>query len=269
MHSADITGRMDIYITSIIFALGLAIGSFLNVVIYRVPRKEKIGRSRSRCTHCGQKLRWYHNIPLFSYIALRGKCAFCHKSISIRYPIVELSNALLYLYFLWQFDLTADFAVFSLLGSALLAIFFIDLDFQIIPDLITLPGIIAGLAISLIPGGIGIKASFIGLLVGGGSLYLVALLGDWVFKKESMGGGDIKMAAMLGAFLGWQKVLLIFISSAFIGAVVSVAILIFSARMRENRVVPFGPFLAAAAVLAMCYGDRIISYYLTQFVGLH
>ncbi len=259
---------MDIYVSSIIAALGLAVGSFLNVVIYRVPRQEKIGRSRSKCTHCGAKLRWYHNIPLFSYLALRGKCGFCHEPISIRYPIVEISNALLYLYFLWQFGLTADFAVFSLLASALLAIFFIDLDFQIIPDVITLPGMIAGLAVSFIPGGIGIKASLIGLLAGGGALYLVALLGDWLFKKESMGGGDIKMAAMLGAFLGWQKVLLIFISSAFIGAVVSIVILIFSARMREKRVVPFGPFLAAAAVLAMAYGDQIITYYLTQFVGL-
>ena len=259
---------MDIYVYSIIGALGLVIGSFLNVVIYRVPRQEKIGLSRSKCTHCGEILRWYHNIPLFSYLALRGKCGFCRKPISLRYPIVEFSNALLYLYFLWQFDLTVDFAVFSVLGSALLAIFFIDLDFQIIPDVITLPGMIIGLGVSFAPGGIGIVSALIGLLVGGGSLYLVAMLGDWLFKKESMGGGDIKMAAMLGAFLGWQKVLLIFISSAFIGAVVSIALMAMSAKMRETRVVPFGPFLAAAAVLAMCYGDQIIAYYLTEFVGV-
>ena len=248
--------------------MGLAIGSFLNVVIYRVPRNERIGLTRSKCPHCGTQLKWYHNVPLVSYVFLRGKCGFCDKPISFRYPIVEISNAMLYLYFLWQFGLNAEFAVFSALGSALLAIFFIDLDFQIIPDAITLPGMIIGLGVSFIPAGIGIVPSLLGLVIGGGSLYLVALLGDWLFKKESMGGGDIKMAGMLGAFLGWQKVLLIFISSALIGAVVSIVLMIVSARIRQSRVVPFGPFLAAAAVLAMCYGDQIISFYLTEFVGL-
>ncbi|KAA3632754.1 MAG: prepilin peptidase, partial [Calditrichaeota bacterium] len=121
-------------------------------------------------------------------------------------------NALFYLYFYWQFGFSANFFVFAALSSALLAIFFIDFDHQIIPDKITLPGIIIGLSVSLLPDGIGIIESLIGFLVGGGSLYLVAILGDFLFKKDSMGGGDIKMAAMLGAFLGWQKVLLIFIS---------------------------------------------------------
>jgi len=247
--------------------LGLAIGSFLNVVIYRVPRKKPFWVGRSVCTNCEAQLRWYHNVPLLSYLFLRGKCAFCKTRISARYPLVESVNAISYLYFFYEFGWSLEFAVFALISSALLAIFFIDLDFQIIPDLITLPGMIIGLAVSLIPGGIDIVASAIGLLVGGGALYLVALLGDWLFKKESMGGGDIKLAAMLGSFLGWQKVLFVFMASAVIGLVVSVALMIFSEKIRTNRVVPFGPFIAAAAMLAIIWGDRIISYYTSNFLN--
>ena len=253
----------------IIGLFGLAIGSFLNVAIYRLPVEgKKVSQGRSVCRNCGEQLKWYHNIPILSYLALWGKCAFCHTRISIRYPMVELINALLYVYFWWQFGSSYEFYAFAALGSALLVIFFIDYDHQIIPDLITLPGMVIGLAVSFLHGGIGIVPALIGLVVGGGSLYLIALLGDWLFKKESMGGGDIKMAAMLGSFLGWQKVLLIFISSAVIGLVVSIGIMIFSAKLREQRVVPFGPFLALAAVGAMLYGDQLINFYLQSVVGL-
>ena len=156
--------------------------------------------------------------------------------------------------------------VFSYLASALLAIFLIDLDFQIIPDAITLPGLVLGLAISFFPGGIGIVNSLIGLLVGGGSLYLMAIIGDWIFKKDSMGGGDIKMTAMLGTFLGWQQILFIFICSSVIGLVVSLVIMAFSKKLRESRVVPFGPFLAIAAAVAMLYGRQIIDFYVNNFL---
>ncbi len=223
---------------------------------------------RSACPSCGKQLRWYHNIPVISYLLLRGKCAFCHARISIQYPLVELLNGLCYLYFFWTYGFSLLFFVYALLISALLVIFFIDLYHQIIPDSITLPGIVIGLGVSLLPGGIGIINSSIGMLAGGGSLYLIAILGDWLFKKESMGGGDIKMAAMLGAFLGWQKVALIFISSAVIGLFVSVAIMMVSSKLRETRVVPFGPFLALAAVLAIIYGNEIITYYLSHVVGI-
>jgi leader peptidase (prepilin peptidase)/N-methyltransferase len=249
--------------------LGLAIGSFLNVLIYRLPRKKPIVLARSVCTRCGNRLMWYHNIPLVSFACLGGRCAYCTRKISWRYPIVEAVNGLLYVYFLWQFGLTEQFFVFAFLSSVLLAIFFIDLDHQIIPDSFTLPGIGIGLAVSLIPGGLSPLSSLIGLLVGGGSLYIIAILGDWIFKKESMGGGDIKMAAMLGAFLGWQKVLFIFISAAAIGLVVSIAVMIFSKRMREERIIPFGPFLSAAAVLAIVYGDQLIRLYIDNFVHIN
>ncbi|MCP4684294.1 MAG: prepilin peptidase [bacterium] len=248
--------------------LGLCIGSFLNVVIYRIPRDKKVRSGRSFCPGCEKQLKWYHNVPLLSFLVLRGKCGFCGARISFRYPLVEALNALCWLYFAWEFGLTLQLGVFAFLSSALIAIFFIDLDFQIIPDLITLPGMVVGLGISFLPDGIGIVSSLIGLLVGGGALYLVALLGDWLFKKESMGGGDIKMAAMLGAFLGWQKVLFIFLASAGIGLVVSVILMIFSAKLRQQRMVPFGPFIATAAMLAIIWGDQIIAYYVTNFLHL-
>lgn len=245
---------------------GLIIGSFLNVVIYRVPRPIKFLGHRSVCPSCDTQLKWYHNIPVFSWLVLRGKCAFCKAPISGRYPLVELLTAGLFLLLAWRFGFTWQFAAYAVLGAMLIAIFFIDLDFQIIPDVISLPGIVVGLAFSLAPGDIGILASFIGVLVGGGSLWLVAILGDFLFKKDSMGGGDIKMAAMMGAFLGWQKILFIFIASAVIGLVVSIVLMTVSAKLRKERIVPFGPFLATACVLAMVYGDRLIALYVDTFL---
>ncbi|HWR83578.1 MAG TPA: prepilin peptidase [Candidatus Deferrimicrobium sp.] len=245
---------------------GLLIGSFLNVVIYRLPRHLSVASGRSVCPRCGSLIKWFHNIPLMSFVFLRGKCAACGGKISARYPLVEALNAVLYLLLYWNFSLSVPFVVFALLSSTLLAIFFIDLDFQIIPDVITLPGMLAGLAVSFLPSGIGIFNSLVGLVVGGGALYVIAVVGDRLFKKESMGGGDIKMAAMLGSFLGWQKAILVLVASSIIGLVVSVAIMAFSAQLRKTRVVPFGPFLAAGGVLAIVYGDKIISFYITQFV---
>ena len=259
---------MDYLMYILIGLLGLAVGSFLNAAIYRLPRRIGLHRGRSVCPHCGNRLKWYHNVPVISFLVLRGRCGFCGSRISLRYPAVEIITAGFYLFFFWQYGLTFDFGIFALLSSALVVIFFVDLDFQIIPDLITLPGTVLALAISLVPGGLGIVDASIGLVVGGGALYLIALLGDWLFKKESMGGGDIKMAAMLGAFLGWQKVIFIFIASAVIGLLVSVIIMAFSTKLRRTRIIPYGPFLSLAAVVAIVYGDRLIALYLTSIVGL-
>ena len=256
----------NIIITSFIAIIGISIGSFLNVVIHRVPSKTLFKKSRSECPKCNAQLKWFHNIPILSYLFLGGKCAFCKDKISFRYPLVEILNPLFYTLFFWKFAFTAQFFVFALIISALIVIFFIDLDHQIIPDVITLPGILLGLAVSFLPDGIGIVSALIGFLVGGGALYLVALLGDFLFKKDSMGGGDIKMAAMLGAFLGWQKVLLIFMLSSVVGLVVSLAIMTVSEKLRKERVIPFGPFIAIAAVIAISYGDQIIHFYLQNFL---
>lgn len=260
---------MDTIILVWVGLFGVVVGSFLNVVIYRLPLNKGLVAGRSMCPHCGNQLKWYHNIPLVSFAVLGAKCAFCRKPISWRYPLVELLTGAAYVYFFWYLRLSPAFFVWILFASALIVIFFIDLDHQIIPDSITLPGMVLGLAASFLPGGIGIITSLIGLVVGGGSLYLIAILGEWLFKKEAMGGGDIKMAAMLGAFLGWQKVLLVFISSAAIGLIVSIVAMAVSARLRESRMIPFGPFLALAAMLSVLYGDQIIAYYLTHVVGLN
>lgn len=252
------------YAYAVIF--GLVFGSFLNVLIYRLPRNKGIVFERSACPKCSHQIAWYHNIPLLGYLWLRGKCAHCKQPISIRYPLVEAVNAAMYCFFLWRFGATIDAVIFSTLGSALLVIFLIDAEFQIIPDSITLPGIVVGLGVSFIPDGLTPVQSLVGILVGGGLLYLIALGGDFLFKKESMGGGDIKMAAMLGAFLGWQKIILIFMTSAVVGLIVSLVMLAFSAALRKERLIPFGPFLSIAAVIAVAYGDQIIRFYVDNFL---
>ncbi len=251
-----------------VMLVGLCIGSFLNVLIYRLPRHIKIALSRSSCPYCRMPIKMYDNIPVISYLLLAGKCRYCRAEISPRYPMVELLTAGVFVYFFWLYGLSWQFAVYSFLGAILLTIIFIDVEFQIIPDLLTIPGMVIGLGVSLLPSGIGIVSALIGLLVGGGFLYLIALLGDWLFKKESMGGGDIKMTAMLGAFLGWQKIVIIFFAGALIGLVISVVVMAFSKRVRSSRIIPFGPFLAIAAFLAILYGDAIIAFYIEHFFSV-
>ncbi|MCX6830505.1 MAG: prepilin peptidase [candidate division Zixibacteria bacterium] len=251
-----------------IAGIGLIIGSFLNVLIYRIPRHIGFGMSRSFCPSCKEKISFYDNIPLLSYLILGGKCRHCRAKISFRYPLVEFLNGLGYLLFFWHFGPAINLVVYSVLTSILIAIFFIDIEFQIIPDMLTISGMALGLIASLLPGGTGIISASIGLAAGGGALYLMALLGDWLFKKESMGGGDIKMSAMLGAFLGWQKIIFIFFASAAIGLLISMIVMLFSRRVRSTRVIPFGPFLAIAAIIAIIYGDTFIDFYLRHFFRL-
>lgn len=254
-----------VYIYLWVGLLGLAVGSFLNVVIYRLPRQIKIGLSRSFCPSCRTPIPFYDNIPLLSYVMLGGKCRCCKAVIPARYPAVELLSALIFAFFFYNFGLTIQFFVYAFVAAVLLSIIFIDVEFQLIPDYLTVPGMIIGLAVSLAPSGIGIVASVIGLLVGGGALYIIALLGDWLFKKDSMGGGDIKMAAMLGAFLGWEKVIFIFFAAAVIGLLASIIIMALSKKVRKTRVIPFGPFLALAAYVAILYGDNLIDLYINHF----
>ncbi len=250
----------------IVAVFGLLLGSFGNALIYRLPRKIPFGTSRSACPQCGATIRALDNIPIISYLLLRGRCRTCKVRIPWRYPVVEALHAGVFVWLYFSFGFTVQLAAMALLGAALIVIIFIDLEHMIIPDKLTLPGAIVGLLYSLTPYGIGIGSSAIGLLVGGGALYAIAVLGDFLFKKESMGGGDIKMAAMLGAFLGWQRVLLIFVSSAGIGLLVSVVVMAFSPAFRKERMLPFGPFLALAGLVAMVYGDTIIQLYVDRFL---
>jgi leader peptidase (prepilin peptidase)/N-methyltransferase len=251
-----------------VLLFGLAVGSFLNVLIYRLPRRMKIILERSICPHCGGPIPFYLNIPLVSYLILLGKCRRCRAAISPRYPLVELLNAAGYLLFWYLDGFSWYLPLHWYLASSLIVIFFVDLEFQIIPDQVTLSGIIVGLTASIFLNPPGMINSIIGLLVGGGALLGVAYLGEWLFKKEAMGGGDVKMAAMMGSFVGWQKVLLIFLGGAAVGMIVSIAWMMMSSRVRRERIIPFGPFLAAAALGVIIYGDHIIRYYTSHFLTI-
>ncbi len=255
--------QADIYIYLLIGFLGISIGSFLNVVIYRLPRNKSLVLSRSACPNCRMKISFFDNVPLLSYILLLGHCRHCRAPISARYPMVEMLNGLFYILFLYFDGMTMVMAGHCFLASSLLAIFFIDLEFYIIPDVISITGIVVGLGLAFFPGTIGLVDSLIGIAVGGGSLLLIAYLGEWLFKKEAMGGGDIKMAAMMGAFVGWQKVILIFMGGSIIGLIVSLIWMAYSKKIRSSRMIPFGPFLAMAAMITLVYGQTILDIYVS------
>ena len=242
--------------------LGLAVGSFLNVCIVRLPSGRSILRPRSACVSCGQQLSWYENIPLFSYLVLRGRCRSCGSRISIRYPVIELATGLVwvgsYFYFdsLWQAFSAAVF-VTLLLGIAVT-----DAREYIIPDEFSVGGLVAGLALSFAPGHPSPLWSFVGALVCFGLMYGVAVVGEWAFKKPALGGGDIKMMAMVGAFLGpLYAVLTIFVGS-FVGAVIFGPV-----GLKTGKLVPFGVFLALGAVIVLIWGEAMVDWYVTHMLG--
>ena len=257
---------MDPIILILIILVGLALGSFLNVCIYRIPQKKSLLSPGSFCPKCGTKIRYRDNIPLISYILLRGKCRNCQEKISFQYPLVEFITPLLLVLTYWRFGLSWSFAARSILTLVLIATFFIDLKHRIIPDVLTLPGIIIGFLLSFLIKSPGFVQSLLGIIVGGGMFYLAAILGDLLFKKESMGGGDIKLAAMLGAFLGWQKIFLVFFVSALLGSIIGIISLYLSREVKKTHAVPFGTFLALGAIIALFFGDSLISFYIKTFL---
>lgn len=244
----------------ILTLLGLAIGSFLNVCIYRIPRRQSLNHPPSRCPHCGNQLRWIDNIPVVSYLVLGGRCRKCRKGISVRYPLVELLTMGLFLLHYSVFDWTPLLAVRLLFACAMVVLFAIDLEHQILPDVITLPGIVAGLLFSLFlpPGAM---SALLGAVAGGGVLFLIAEAWSRLRNVEAMGFGDVKMLAMIGAFLGVKLVLLTFVLSSFIGGLAG-GLLILSGRGTMASKVPFGTFLAVAALIASLYGDGMVNWYL-------
>uniref|UniRef100_A0A831U755 Prepilin leader peptidase/N-methyltransferase n=1 Tax=Geobacter metallireducens TaxID=28232 RepID=A0A831U755_GEOME len=244
------------------FLLGAAVGSFLNVCIYRLPAGESVVSPPSRCPACGGRIRPWHNIPILGWLILGGKCRDCGAPISPRYPLVELLNGLLTLALFLKFGPSPTFLVLFVFCSALVVITFIDLDHQIIPDVISLPGIVVGFACSFFLPWLGWKSSLIGIAAGGGSLLAVAWLYEVLTKKEGMGGGDIKLLAMMGAFLGWRSVPFIIFASSLIGSVIGVTLMLVQ-KKDSKLAIPFGPFLAAGAVLYIFFGKAIITWYLT------
>jgi leader peptidase (prepilin peptidase)/N-methyltransferase len=239
------------------FIFGAAIGSFLNVCIFRLPAEASIVKPRSQCPYCQHPIRNCDNIPLISFIILRGKCRDCSGKISWRYPLVELVTAALALLLFLKFGLTLKFLIFFIFTAVLIVITFIDLDHQIIPDIITLPGIplffLAAIFLVKIPW----MEALIGLLIGGGVLFAIAFVYELLTKREGMGGGDIKLLAMIGGFLGWKSLIFVLLFSSFSGAIVGLTAMIIK-KQDMKYAVPFGPFLSAAAVAYLFLGDSFM-----------
>lgn len=260
---------MTLYV--IILALGLIVGSFLNVCIYRIPRDLSIIIPSSRCPSCNNAIKAYDNIPLISFLLLGGKCRYCKAGISLRYPFVESVNALFYALVIWRFGIGWHTVFLFAFCSAMIVITFIDLDFQIIPDAITLPGT----AIGLIAGSLvlpdpfarssmlGFKDAFIGFISGGVLFYLIAVASHAIFKQEAMGGGDIKMMAMVGSFLGWKSIFPTTFTGSFLGAVIGIFLIAFKGKGRHARI-PFGPFLAVGAIISLFCGQEMLAVYLRR-----
>lgn len=250
-----------------VFLFGLAVGSFLNVCIWRLPAREQIVQGRSHCRSCGKTIRWVDNIPLVSFVLLRGRCRHCGARISWSYPFVELATGILLAGVVWRFNLTAPALVYAVLGAALIVLAMVDLKEMILPDEMTLPGIAIGVILSFYVPELhgaasrwdGLWASVLGALVGAGTLWGIGVVGKWIFRKEAMGFGDVKLMAMVGSLIGTAKVLLVnFILAPIVGAVVGV---ILKVRYRRD-LIPYGPFLALGTLAAVFWGSGIIDWYL-------
>ena len=262
---------MIIFITAII---GLLIGSFLNVCIYRMPIKESIITPRSHCPKCNHMIPWYDNIPVISFIALLGKCRFCKKRISLRYVIVEILTPIVFVLLVKQLGFNVITLIYVILSCGLIIATFIDVERQIIPDEITYGGMILGLVLSVIFPHLhettsrfySLRTSFSGLLLGGLLIYAIAWIGTIAFKKKlkeigeetAMGGGDVKYLAMIGAFLGWKGVIIIFFLAPLFGLVIGVI----EKLRRKADIIPYGPYLSLAAIIVILWGDDIIRMFL-------
>ncbi len=255
-----------------IFILGLITGSFLNVCIYRIPRGISVVHPSSRCTSCGAPVKFHDNIPVLSYIMLMGKCRSCKAKIPVRYPLIELLNGILYVMVLKEFGYGSPWIlpVYLIFVSSLVVIFFIDLEYQIIPNSITLPGIPIAVILgsTILPDPLaqsnllGFRASIAGFLAGGGSFYLLAVLGKVIFKKDAMGGGDIKMMAMVGGLLGWKGVILTTFLGSLLGSVAGISIILLKGREWGGKIA-FGPYLATGALVTLLWGQDIFFLWLS------
>jgi len=233
---------------------GLILGSFINVCIHRIPRKESLVRPPSACPQCNKRIRFYDNIPLISYVILRGKCRFCKKPIPLRYPVVELLTGLLSVALFVKYGLTAHYLLYFLFSASLVTVTFIDLRHKIIPDVISLPGILMGLAaVSLFRlNGLSWKDSLIGMIIGGGLLYLIGVSYEWIRKKEGMGMGDVKLLAMIGAWMGYMALPYIILLSSLTGIILGGGSLLLTKKDLGQRI-PFGPFLVLGTLMTLFF----------------
>ncbi len=253
---------MMILLDIFVVLFGLAFGSFLNVCISRIPKEESVVRPPSHCMSCGKTIFWYDNIPVVSYLLLKGKCRQCGKAIPLRYPAVEVFSGLIW-FFLWKlFGLSPHFAGGVVLYSILLAVSMTDWETGYIPDLLTLPGMVFGLILSVIAPAMreqsvwyhGLLDSFLGLLAGGGILLATGLLGSLIFRKDAMGGGDIKLLAMIGAFVGWKQVIFVYLFSP----ILAVPFALYAKWTSRAETIPYGPYLALTGAVFFIYGNQIM-----------
>jgi leader peptidase (prepilin peptidase)/N-methyltransferase len=237
--------------------LGLMLGSFLNVCIHRWPKEESVVKPRSRCPGCGNMIAWYDNIPVMSWLLLRGKCRHCKTAISIQYPIIELATGLIWVFMAWRYGATILGVQAAVFFTILLGIALTDAREYIIPDEFSLGGLVLGILFSLAGGFPAVYAALIGAAVGFGVLWLVGVAGTKMFKEEAMGGGDIKMMAMVGAFVGWQGVLL----TIFLGALLGTLVFVPLSVVGKKKLVPFGVFLSLGAAATWLAGPTLIAWY--------
>jgi leader peptidase (prepilin peptidase)/N-methyltransferase len=243
----------------IVAGLGLAVGSFLNVVIARLPERRSLWKPGSACPDCGTPIAWYDNLPVLSFVVLRGRCRACRMTISWQYPLVEVMTAGLWLLAYATFGLTPELGVAVVFLSALVALTVIDLRHQIIPDVITLPGIPVGLLSNLATGRITWPESLIGIALGGGIFLAIIVL-----SGGGMGGGDMKLGALMGAFLGWKVTLVSFFIAVVLGGAVALALLALGQKGRKDPI-PSGPFLALGGAIGLFWGDTIVRWYASGF----
>lgn len=251
----------------IIIAFGLAWGSFLNVLIYRIPRDMSIVRPASSCPQCKKKIKVYDNIPLISYLLLKGKCRYCKSKIPLSYPLVEFLTPLSFVLLYFHYSLSVFFFASCLFASAMIVLGFIDYFHMIIPDEITLPGLVLALIYALFRQDISLTQALIGAVAGSGFLLLIYGIYLLVRKKEGLGMGDVMMMLLIGAYLGWRLAFFTLVLASFAGALVGVLVISFRKKDFQHSL-PFGTFLAPAAYFALLWGEKIIRAYLSLFKGL-
>jgi len=252
----------DLFLILAAYLFGTVIGSFLNVLIYRLPRDKSIVYPPSSCPNCGHKIRWYENIPIVSYMFLKGKCSSCSKKISLRYPFVEFITGLSAVVSYLKWGLTLDFAFSFLFLSLIIVVIFVDIDFKIIPDEINLIGFISGFIYSFLRSDFSIVDAVVGALVGAGFLFAVAYFYLKVRKIEGLGMGDVKLLAFFGTYLGWFGSLFTIFLGSFLGAVIGISMAYLQkAEDKSKFEIPFGPFLSLAAVIYLFFGEYIKNFY--------
>ncbi|MEW6425811.1 MAG: prepilin peptidase [Bacillota bacterium] len=252
-------GEINWFFTVLAAVFGLFAGSFLNVLIYRLPRGEQLAGGRSRCPACGHALAWFDLVPVLSFLLLQGRCRHCLARISLRYPLVELLTGAVFATLFLRFGLTPALVKYLFLGAVLIAASFIDLEHYLIPDRLVLAGFLGGVVLGVLACDVGILSSLLGAAVSGGVLLLIA-----VFSRGGMGGGDIKLAAVTGLFLGWPLGPLGLFGGACLGGLAGILLLLFKLKGRKDPI-PFGPFIALGSLLSLLWGREFLAWYFGHF----